>query len=858
MTTRKGRQLKRHCRSCSPFSEGLEPRIALSGPTFVVTSNADAGQGTLRRAIQNADQTPVSTIDFELQPGSLTINLVDALPLITSTVTIDGTSQPGYSGTPLVTVTGSKVASPGTGFDFVQGSSGSVIQGLEVTGFNSAAIMVDGASNVTIGGAAAGQGNLITDNFQGIAISGAGTPIAPSPGTSDIAVEGNFIGTDATSTVARPNGYGVFITAATNNTIGGSLATDRNIISGNTTAGVVILGASGNTVVGNDIGTNAAGDGPVPNGTGVEISGSATGNTVGGTIAGDLNLISGNTTAGIAISGVGTSANLVAGNFIGTGASGHTALANGIGVLVSGGTATTIGGTASGAGNVISGNLTAGINLSGTSVSGTQIEGDEIGTDPAGTTAIANGSGVEISGGATGNLVGGTLAADRNIISGNSTAGVGILGTSGNTIAGNYIGTNAAGNGALANGTGVEISAGAMGNTIGGTMIGDLNLIAGNTTAGIAISGTGTSANLVAANFIGTDASGQIALANGIGVLASGGTATTIGGTTSGAGNVISGNITAGIELSGGAVSGTHIVGNRIGTNPPGTAAVVHPGQASPLQALQNTGVAIIGSQGNAIGGTTVQSGNLISGNYVGVMLATIAGSSNPNVVLGNLIGTDASGAKSLGNIVGVYINGASGIQLGGTIPGSANIISGNSSVGVEIYGSGSSANLIQGNTIGLAENGQSALRGSRGLFVQSVGVFIQAASGNVIGGSAAGAGNVISGNESAGVFILSRAGISRGNSIQGNSIGLAENGSPGPGNDGYGILLDNAPNNPIGRAGAAANRFGRNGIANTRNYVGPQTASLPHVSASRSANHATVIGSLHPRAVAVRMRRHG
>ncbi len=792
MTTRKSRQPERRRRRFRAFSERLEPRIALS--TFDVITVADSGTGSLRSAITEADGNPGSTIDFRIEKGPLTINLLSPLPLITATMTIDGTTQPGYKDTPLVTVNGSGVASPGTGFNFVQGSSGSVIRGLEVTGFNSAAVMADGASNITIGGATAGQGNVISDNFQGIAItgSGPGTQVAPIPETSDITVEGNFIGTDATDTAPQPNSYGVFISGAKNNTIGGSSVTDRNIISGNTIAGIVIVGAPGNTVAGNYIGTNATGSSAVANGTGVEINGSAIDNTVGGSTTADLNLISGNTIAGVAISGIATSANLVAGNDIGLDASGQRALANGIGVVISGGTASTIGGTTSGAGNVISGNITTGIALSGGSVSGTQIEGNEIGTDPTGATAIANATGVAISGGASSNSIGGNAPAARNLIS-------------------------------------------------------------GNTTAGVAISDPGTSANLIAGDFIGTDASGQNALANGIGVLASGGMATTIGGTTAGAGNVISGNITAGIEVSSTAVSGTQIVGNQIGTNPAGTVAVVRSGQADPVLALQNAGVAIIGSSANTIGGTTVPARNLISGNYVGVMLATSTVSGNPNLVLGNLIGTDASGEKSVGNIVGVYINGASGNQVGGTIPGSPNVISGNTSVGVEIYGAGSTANLIQGNIIGLAEDGRSAFRRSDGLFVQPVGVFIQAASGNVIGGSVAGAGNVISGNESAGVFILSRAGTSQANSVQGNFIGLNENGSPGPGNDGYGILLDNAPSNPIGRTGSAANRFGRNGIADIRKYSGPQTAGLPQVFSNTDVVLAT---ARHPKGPARHARR--
>jgi titin len=724
MTQRKSNKVRCIRRSLHASGERLELRALLSGQIFVVTTPADSTGGTtggpapltLRQAILDANAAGGSnTINFDIPPGPRTINVVNGpLPVITAPVLIDGTSQPGYSGTPLVTVNGSDVASPGTGFNFVQNSSGSVIRGLGVTGFNFAAIMVDGASDITIGGSSAGQGNVITDNFEGVAISGSAT--APIPVTSDITVEGNFIGTDASGTVALPNSYGVFISAANNNTIGGRLATARNVISGNTTAGIEILGASGNTVVGNDIGTNAAGDGVLANGTGVDISGSATANTIGGSIAADRNLISGNATAGVAIAGIGTSANLVAGNFIGTDTSGKAALANGTGVLISGGTATIIGGTTAGAGNLISGNTTAGLDLSGASVNGTQIEGNEI----------------------------------------------------------------------------------------------------------------------------GTDTSGQLALANGIGVLVTAGTATTIGGTTSGAGNVISGNFTAGIDVDGAGAGGTQIVGNFIGTNPTGTAAVVRTGQANPLQALQNAGVAIITSLGNTIGGTTLAARNVISGNYVGVNLALISAQGNPNYVLGNLIGTDASGEKPLGNIVGIYINGAAANVVGGSGSGtaSANVISGNTSVGVEILGSGSTANLIQGNLIGPAAGGQGAFLGSGGVFIQNVGIFIQDASENTIGGPSSATGNVISGNNAAGVFILTVSGVSAGNTIEGNLIGLSQSGSPTLENAGYGIVLANAPNNTIVRTGAAANRFGRNGIENIRIYQGPVGSSPEAAGTSARRSH--------------------
>ena len=212
---------------------------------------------------------------------------------------------------------------------------------------------------------------------------------------------------------------------------------------------------------------------------------------------------------------------------------------------------------------------------------------------------------------------------------------------------------------------------------------------------------------------------------------------------------------------------------------------------------------------------------NLISGNYVGVMLATIAGAISPNQVSGNLIGTDLSGNNALGNIVGIYINGASGNQIGGTVAGSANTISGNSSVGVEIYGGGSTSNLVEGNIIGPAANGHAALSKANGQFVQPNGVFILNASGNMIGGTTSASANVISGNQNSGVFIFSQAGVSSGNTVRRNLIGLAAGGGRGPGNNGYGVLFLNSPSNQVGLNGSSANRFGRNRIANFRKLSG-------------------------------------
>src|SRR5262249_45811032 len=139
-------------------------------------------------------------------------------------------------------------------------------------------------------------------------------------------IEGNYIGTNLTGTVALSNnGDGVAIGFGTTaNTIGGSTSAS-NLISGNGGNGVFIDGANSNLVAGNFIGTDLHGTKTLGNFDGVVIDGGATDNTIGGTTAGARNLISGNigmilgpTGDQVLITDAGTSANLVAGNFIGT------------------------------------------------------------------------------------------------------------------------------------------------------------------------------------------------------------------------------------------------------------------------------------------------------------------------------------------------------------------------------------------------------------------------------------------------------------------------------------------------------------------------------------------------------------
>jgi titin len=197
----------------------------------------------------------------------------------------------------------------------------------------------------------------------------------------------------------------------------------------------------------------------------------------------------------VLVMGSGTAGDILEGNYIGTDINGAAAVANtNIGVYLSGASGVTVGGTVSGAGNVISGNTTAGVYVDGNIATGNTIEGNYIGTDVSGTVALGNGIGVYLASTGSGTTVGGTTSAALNVISGNHSMGVYVSGTTtGAVIEGNYIGTNAAGMGLVGNvGYGIYLN-GSSGNTIGGTATGAGNVISGNgvptTAPGVAVNG---------------------------------------------------------------------------------------------------------------------------------------------------------------------------------------------------------------------------------------------------------------------------------------------------------------------------------------------------------------------------------
>ena len=202
-------------------------------------------------------------------------------------------------------------------------------------------------SNCTVGGTTPDARNLISGNV------GAGINI---PGGTGNTVQGNLIGTDVTGTVALGNsGVGVDINAS-NNLVGGANTDARNVISANN-RGVDLFGGSNNTVQGNFIGTDVTGTIALGNpNVGVNLNTGVSNCIIGGltTTPGTPpgNLISGNIgNTGLVLS-ADASGNLIQGNIIGADITGTQNLGNSGGILISGHD-NTVGGTDPDARNII-------------------------------------------------------------------------------------------------------------------------------------------------------------------------------------------------------------------------------------------------------------------------------------------------------------------------------------------------------------------------------------------------------------------------------------------------------------------------------------------------------------------------
>jgi CSLREA domain-containing protein len=461
--------------------------------------------------------------------------------------------------------------------------------------------------------------------------------------------------------------------------------------------------------------------------------------------------------------------------------------------------------TITGGNSIIRGMVINQFDLHGIRITGqgnNRIEGSSIGTEITGSISKPNGGGIAIID-SPNNIIGGNTPETRNIISGNNLDGIVIAnpGSSFNRVEGNFIGTDVSGKMALGNGRmGVLVShlegtdVGATRNVIGGIeetvggigCSGVCNIISGNRVDGINIFEAND--NIVAGNLVGIDVEGSNTLSNGgSGINIGNSHDNIVGGSVEQARNVISGNVLQGIELvsdsMGQETYKNSIVGNFIGTNIEGT------------QSIGNTaGIVIVSINGgktydNLVGGTNGKSSgvacsgkcNLISGNREDGLIIQGPGSAN-NKIMGNLIGTTFNGIEGLGNgNSGVFIDSTPNNFIGGTIPGSLNVISGNTVDGIVLAGLDSRENNIQGNLIGTDHGGSRALGNGRS------GVLLIDSPNNFIGNTTEASRNVISANNF-GIVLAGPQSVR--NHVLGNRIGTNIDGTNELGNIGDGIVL--------------------------------------------------------------------
>jgi titin len=527
-------------------------------------------------------------------------------------VVLDGSKSAGAAGLTIATsyceIRGLVIDGFGVGVHIVgPNAQGNLIQGnfigkyigyaitggteLLGTGNAQEGVLIESPTNNTVGGPVPEDLNSIMGNgLQGIVLA---------TGAEGCQVVNNDIGVAQVTDLSgvptfyvAGNGKEGILVESSSNAIGWSRPGSGNIIAANGSAAIRVVGvlATSNRIEGNDIGGSPPGlpinGGGVfgNNGDGIAIE-DAPHTQIGAGSDATRNVITGNLGAGIRVTGTTAVGTIIEGNFIGT--QPYTDLDNvtsrraqpnaleGVALFTEN---NTVGGTAAGAGNVISGNL-RGVLLSGAGASGNLVAGNFIGTDVNGIDDLGNAQeGVRIDGAAN-NTIGGTspptgttpsgVLGTLNVISGNNV-GVLVIGTSatGNLIEGNYIGTDIHGSAAISNAQeGVRID-GALNNTVGGAIAGASNVISGNHW-GLTITGGTATGNVVQSNLVGTDPSATLNVNNEVdGILVTSSAAdNAIGGLAPGAGNIVAFNVIDGVRIETAGSIHNAILSDRIFSN---------------------------------------------------------------------------------------------------------------------------------------------------------------------------------------------------------------------------------------------------------------------------------------------------
>ncbi len=591
-------------------SDAFVSKISL-GVSFVVTNPNDAGAGSLRQAILDANlNAGTDTITFAIPgTGVQTITLSSSLPSLDDSVIIDGYTQPGSTPNTLANGTNAQilvdidgngsvglyVAAPACKIrglvlrnfevdnaaiefaDVVEGGNGQnsqisgcfigtmpdgVTAGVPITVTPGDGVQTNGADNITIGGPNLADRNLISGNANGVRlISNSNT------------VLNNLIGTQRDGETALSNQQnGVLVSSTASNTIGNANFALGNVIAGNAAFGVYIRhpnsSSSGNTITNNRIGVSATGQALGNGDDGVHFDGER-----GSTISG--NIIGANGGDGIELQAIdvdgelqGCFSNVIAGNFIGSDAQNNNLgnADNGVNLGLKS-AQNTVGQSGASGSNVIGFNGDNGIALIGDPnnvVGFTTIKNNFVGISADGTTALPNQStGISIQN-ATSTFIGGLGSSDGNVISGNGGNGIEFTNSNFAEIKSNLIGTNAVGNAIVGNGGNGISSMGSTDLVIGGTN--GRNVISGNGGNGIIL--LGSSNNNVQGNSIGTNTTGNAVLGNGSNGVAVQGVNNRIGGTGTGETNFIAFNGATGVSVSvGGASAGNAIRRNAIFAN---------------------------------------------------------------------------------------------------------------------------------------------------------------------------------------------------------------------------------------------------------------------------------------------------
>ncbi|MEE9278186.1 MAG: right-handed parallel beta-helix repeat-containing protein [Dehalococcoidia bacterium] len=519
---------------------------------LVVTSAADPGDGrcddtcTLRDALLLANAVPgPSRIEFAIGNGPVVIRPLAALPIITDAGTvIDGTTQPGYDGRPIVMLDGSETSeasgliSEAADVEFRGLVVGNFARfglaaigddadgnrflgnwvGMELDGRTAAPnllsgiAVVAGADNAIVGDVCEGCGNRVGGNSNegrtghGILIGGRG-----AVGTR---VRGNVVGLDIDGR-ALPNDDGILVVDRAQASIGGRSAGERNVVSGNAVAGIEVRDTTSFLTIaieGNYVGLDEAGVRGVANDVGIFINGTAANVVIGAAAASAGNVISGNR-VGVAIEQRASGISVV-GNVIGLDARGRRVVGNredGISV-VAGAREVQIGGEAPGEGNWIGGNG-IGIEIADAATTDVRVEGNTLGLAVDGEGLAANGTGIRVSEAAE--VVIGGSGRTGNVIVGSSASGVVLDGATRTVVRGNRIGLRAD-DSAVANAVGVTLRNGTLDSQV------QENRIGGNLGPGIQVLGEETQRNRLTRNVflnnlgLGIDLNGDGPTANDI------------------------------------------------------------------------------------------------------------------------------------------------------------------------------------------------------------------------------------------------------------------------------------------------------------------------------------------------------